>query len=159
MKKLNRPYRVSEQVVRGVALQVFILSLAIMVTGSIIPVIILLTDFAIRVFFVPLFSPLAWISKKIITPVARFRRKQIVFKPKRFAAAIGMIMSAFILFFLLKGLSIPAVITTALLTVFSFLEAFYKFCAGCKIFGLLIKSGLVSEDECPDCVYTNGSGI
>ncbi len=159
MKKLNRPYRVSEKAVRGVALQVFILSLATILTGSYIPVIILLFDFAIRVILIPQFSPLAWISRKLIVPIAGFRKKQVVFKPKRFAAAIGMVMSALSLFFFYQEKTPAALTTISILALFSFLEAFFKFCAGCKIFGLLMKLGIVSEDECPDCVYGDGSGI
>jgi Domain of unknown function (DUF4395) len=159
MKRFNRPFRVNENAVRGVALQVFILSLAALYTGSSIPVIILLADFAIRVLLIPRYSPLAWISRKLIVPISGFKRKQIVFKPKRFAAGIGMFMSAAALFFNLNGLVLPAAVTIAILALFSFLEAFFKFCAGCKIFGLLMKLGLVSEDECPDCVYGDGSGI
>lgn len=145
--------------VRGVALQVFILSLTTIFTGSYIPVIVLLLDFSIRVVLVPLFSPLAWISKKLIVPIAGFRKKQVVFKPKRFAAAIGMIMSALSLFFFYQTMTLAALVTVSILALFSSLEAFLKFCAGCKIFGLLMKMGLVSEDECPDCVYGDGSGI
>ena len=159
MKKINRPYRVSENVVRGVALQVFILSLTSIFTGSAIPVIALLIDFSIRVFLLPLYSPLVWVSRKIIVPIVGFRRKQVVFKPKRFAAGIGLLMSATALFFNLSEMVIPFEITLGILVLFSFLEAIFKFCAGCKIFSLLMRLGLVSEDECPDCVYTNGSGI
>ena len=159
MKRLNRPYRVSEAAVRGVALQVFLLSLTAIFTNSNIFVILLLADFAIRVVLIPRFSPLALISGKIITPLAGFRRKQVIFKPKRFAALIGLCMSIAALLFSIFNLQIFFTITLSVLALFSFLEAFFKFCAGCKIFGLLMKSDLVKEDECPDCVYINGSGI
>jgi hypothetical protein len=159
MKKRNRPYRVREDAVRGVAIQVFLLSLTAIFTGSIIPVVILIADFAVRVILVPRFSLLAFISRKMIAPVAGFRKRQIVFKPKRFAAAIGLIISISALLFQTNDLHIIFVLSLSVLSLFSFLEAFFKFCAGCKIFGLLMKLGLVSEDECPDCVYNNGGGI
>lgn len=159
MKRLNRPFRVSESAVRGVALQVLILSLTTLLTGSLIPLILMLVDFSIRVILIPRFSLLAWISRKVISPLSLFRKKQIIFKPKRFAAAIGMTMSAAALFFMLNNMSVAASLTLIILALFSSLEAFLKFCAGCKIFGLLMKLGLVREDECPDCVYGNGGGI
>ena len=159
MKTLNRPFRVSEAAVRGVAVQVFLLSLTAIFTMSIIPVMILIIDFAIRVILVPRFSLLALISRKLIVPISGFRRKQIVFKPKRFAAAIGLFMSITALILSLYNLPVFFIITLSVLALFSSLEAFLKFCAGCKIFGLLMKLGLVKEDECPDCVWTNGSGI
>ncbi|NQT60306.1 MAG: DUF4395 family protein [Bacteroidetes bacterium] len=50
-------------------------------------------------------------------------------------------------------------IIIAILALFSFLEVFLKFCAGCKIFGLLIKLGLLKEEVCLDCVLPGGDGI
>jgi len=159
MKRLNRPFRVNEAIVRGVAIQVFIFSLTAILTGSLIPVIILLADFSIRVILIPKFSLLVLLSRKLIVPIAGFKRKQIVFKPKRFAASIGLIMSIAALLLGLYNIDFIFTITLSILALFSFLEAFFRFCAGCKIFGLLMFLGLVKEDECPDCVYTNGSGI
>ncbi|MBI9097032.1 MAG: DUF4395 domain-containing protein [Spirochaetaceae bacterium] len=159
MKTLNRPFRVSEAAVRGVAIQVFLLSLTAIITKSQIPVIILIIDFAVRVILIPRFSLLALVSRKWIAPLAGFRRRQIVFKPKRFAAAIGLTMSIAALLLSINNLPLFYTITLSTLALFSSLEAFFKFCAGCKIFGLLMLLGLVKEDECPDCVYTNGGGI
>ncbi|MBB6480203.1 DUF4395 domain-containing protein [Spirochaeta isovalerica] len=159
MKTLNRPYRVNEAVVRGIALQVLFLSLLTLFTGSLIPAFLLAGDFAIRVFLIPRFSPLAYISGKIIAPLARFKRKQIVFKPKRFAAMIGLSLSAASVVFLLNQASGPALFLLGMLALFSFLEAVFRFCAGCRIFGLLMKLGLVKEEQCPDCVFLDGTGI
>lgn len=159
MNRIERPFRVNEAVVRGVAVQVFILSVTAIFTLSIIPVIILLLDFSIRVILLPGFSPLVFISKKIVAPILGFRKRLIVFKPKRFAAGIGMFMSLSSLLVLINSMNIVAIAVLATLSLFSFLEAFFKFCAGCKIFGLLIKAGLLKEDECLDCVFQDGSGI
>lgn len=159
MKRLSRPFRVSEPAVRGVAVQVFILSLISLLTGSAIPVIILAADFAIRVLLVPQLSPLAYISRKAIAPAIGFKKRQIVFKPKRFAALIGLILSAAAAVLFLYGLVPAGSLLLAMLALFSFLEAAFRFCAGCKIFGLLMKLGWVKEDECPDCVYLDGGGI
>lgn len=159
MIKITRPYRVSEPAVRGVALQVFISSLISIFTGSAIPLYVLAGDFFIRAFLTPQWSPLAWISRKIIVPLAGFRKKQVVFKPKRFAALIGLTMSVLSLVFFLQGNLIVGIALMSILALFSSLEAFFRFCAGCKIFGLMMKLGLVKEDECPDCVYLDGGGI
>lgn len=157
MTKLKRPFRVKEEVVRGVALQVFILSLISVITLSIIPIIILLADFSIRVILVPKLSPLVLLSNTIISKI--FRKRIILFKPKRFAAGIGMLMSAAALVLLILNYNFVTIIVMLVLALFSFLETFFKFCAGCKIFGLLIKCGVFEEDECLDCVYQDGSGI
>lgn len=159
MKRINRPYRVSEPVVRGVALQVLILSVLSILTGSYIPLVLLAADFFTRALIHPKWSPLARISERIIVPLQLFRRKQVVFKPKRFAAFIGLTLTLASLSFHLFGIRDVTIYLLLLLAFFSFLEAFFRFCAGCKIFGLLIKLKLVKEDECPDCVYLDGSGI
>jgi hypothetical protein len=37
------------------------------------------------------------------------------------------------------------------MVVFPALEAFFGFCVGCVLFGLLMRAGLVPEDICLDC--------
>jgi len=159
MKRLKRPFRVSEPVVRGIAVQVVIISLINLLTGSSIPVIFLAADFFVRVFIVPQLSPLAFLSRRIIAPAIGFKKRQIVFKPKRFAAFIGLLLSLGSALLLLNGFLLTGSLFMVTLGIFSFLEAAFRFCAGCKIFGLLIKLGWVKEDECPDCVYLDGEGI
>lgn len=70
-----------------------------------------------------------------------------------------MTMSMAALILNIYHLDTISVIFVSVLALFSLLEALFKFCAGCKIFGFIIKLGLISEDECPDCVYGNGTGI
>lgn len=152
------PIRAKEEIIRGVALQVFILSVIALLTMSIIPIIILVGDFCIRSMVSPNYSPLVYVSKKIQT-VTKFRKKMVTFKPKRFAAFIGLFMSLTILILHLNNLFIWVVIVLSILILFSFLETFFKFCAGCKIFGLLMRIGIIKEDECIDCVLPGGDGI
>ncbi len=159
MKTIERPFRVKEQDIRGVALQVFILAVISIYTLSIIPILVLIVDFFIRSILTPKYSLLAIISKRVIGRVIKFRNRIVVFKPKRFAAGIGLFMSLAALFFILTGYIQIAIITLAILSLFSFLEAFFKFCAGCKIFGLLIKLKIIKEEECIDCVFQSGDGI
>lgn len=152
------PFRAKEEIIRGVALQVFLLSVTAILTMSIIPIIILIGDFCIRSIVNPNLSPLVLISKKIL-PLTKFRKKMVTFKPKRFAAFIGLFMSLTAAALYLNNLYIGVVIVLSILSIFSFLESFFKFCAGCKIFGLLMKIGILKEDECIDCVLPGGDGI
>ncbi len=152
------PFRAKEEIIRGVALQVFVLSVVAILTMSIIPIIILVGDFCIRSMVSPNYSPLVLISQKIL-PATNFRKKMVTFKPKRFAAYIGLFMSLTIMILHLNNLYIWVAIVLSVLTLFSFLETFFKFCAGCKIFGLLMKLGIIKDDECIDCVLPGGDGI
>ena len=72
---------------------------------------------------------------------------------------IGLVMSVFAAAAVISGYISIMLIIIAVLALFSFLEAFLKFCAGCKIFGLLIKLGLLKEEVCLDCVLPGGDGI
>ncbi|MDC7224321.1 MAG: DUF4395 domain-containing protein [Spirochaetales bacterium] len=159
MKKMTRPFRVNEAVVRGVALQVLLLALTAMITGNIIPLILLILDFGIRVFLVPAYSPLAFISRTIIQRGGFFKKRMIAFQPKRFAAMIGLTMTVAALICQLTGYGLLFTILLAILSLFSFLEGFFRFCAGCKIFALLIKLKLADEELCEDCVFKEGEGI
>lgn len=79
--------------------------------------------------------------------------------PKRFAAAIGAVMTtlATALWFAHLTLGVPAlfvalVVVAVIMAIFPALEAFFGFCVGCKLFGLLARLGLVRDDVCVDCV-------
>jgi len=159
MKRFKRPFRVNEAFVRGVALEVFFLALIAIVTKSYIPILIMTLDFGIRVFLVPQLSYLAFISRKIVVPMVKFKKRQIMFKPKRFAASMGFTMTllSLLCYFLQWEIALYSVLS--ILILFSGLEAFFKFCAGCKIFSLLIKVGLAEVDFCTDCYFEGGEGI
>ncbi|MBI9105040.1 MAG: DUF4395 domain-containing protein, partial [Spirochaetales bacterium] len=120
---------------------------------------ILAVDFFIRAILTPRFSLLAFISRKLIVPVAGFRRRMIMFKPKRFAAGIGLFMTGASLIFHYYDITFIFIVFMSILILFSFLETFLKFCAGCKIFGILIKLEILDEEECTDCKFEDGSGI
>ena len=96
-------------------------------------------------------SPLVFISRYAVAPLTRFEQRQILFRPKRFAAGIGLFMSATALVLSLIQLPLAAAVVTGILALFCFLEAFLRFCAGCKIFALLIRLGVFEEDLCMDC--------
>jgi hypothetical protein len=174
MEKINQPLRVNEQTVRGIAFQVFTLSVITVLSGFsgiyekfpqpviAVPVAItafLFMDFLIRAIAPSRYSLLAFASKRLNRYIFRFPVRMILLRPKKFAAGIGAVLS---------GCSLAAVyldyipvmqILMSLLAVFSFLEGALGFCAGCRIFALLIKAGLFREELCEDCVLPGGGGI
>lgn len=152
MKTLSIPKKVNGTIVRLVAAQVFFLSLSYILTGLVLFPAVLVADFCIRALGYPNLSPLALIGR-LLTDWLKMEKRLIFFKPKRFAATIGLVLSfsALILFsFNLKSASFAVMV---LLGFFSFLEAFWGYCAGCKIYGFLISHGWLSEKNCPDCAY------
>ncbi len=49
------------------------------------------------------------------------------------------------------GSTIAASAVLGVLTLFAVLEAAFGFCAGCLVFGYLMKWGIVPESVCQDC--------
>ncbi len=153
------PEMIDEAVVRGVALQVFLIASTALVLQSPLPILFLAADFFLRLAGGSRFSPLVFISRKIAVPLLSFRHRRITARPKRFAAGIGFTISLAGALFLFFNLPLGMLIMIGFLALFSFLESIFKFCAGCRIFSLLIRLGLADEELCTDCVYPGGDGI
>ncbi|MCK5154068.1 MAG: DUF4395 domain-containing protein [Spirochaetales bacterium] len=154
MNNNKSPERVQERKVRAIALEVVVISALAIVFKQPIIMLLLSLDFIIRAFINSKYSPLAIISKNFISKLLPFRNKIILMRPKKFAASIGVILSLAAGIFGLAGqTSIMLYITIVLLT-FSFLETFFKFCAGCWMFSILIHLNIISEDNCIDCSLT-----
>lgn len=108
--------------------------------------------FVARVLAGPRFSPLAQLVTRIIVPRLPIPPKYTAGPPKRFAQFIGAVFSitAVVLAFGF-GLTTAAFIVIGVLGVFCALEAVLAFCAGCKIFNVLMALGLVPQETCAQC--------
>lgn len=151
MSTLLTPNKVNGGAVRIVALFAVLLSLAALATANGYLAAFLAIDFAIRGFITPRYSPLAALGR-LVQPYTSFRGTPIFFAPKRFAARIGFILSAggaVALF-----LSSPPVggALLGVLAFFALLEGAFSYCVGCKIYGFLIRRGIIPQENCPDCV-------
>lgn len=129
---------VNENKVRLIALQVFIVSIAIFIFQHWLLIILLTVDFFLRSFDLNKFSPLAAISAGIIR-LFSIGVKPINQGPKRFAARIGLIFSIAILLSYYAGYPTVVASLAAVLITFSFLESFFSFCAGCHVYTYLKK--------------------
>jgi hypothetical protein len=152
MKRGNYPAMVWESVVRGVALWVIILSVAGAWLGSVWIPLFMAIDFFIRALVHPRYSPVALLSRRASSRLFRKKDVRIFFTPKRFAAKIGLLISVAASLFFLFGLPLAGSGALLMLGLFSFLECFLRYCAGCKIFALLAKHDLVDTSDCPGCV-------
>jgi len=138
--------------VRIVAAEVFVVALLALLLHSPWITLALAVDFGIRALVTPLVSPLRLFGSYAILPLVHAREAMVFFSPKRFAAMIGFALTA--VAFIALAASVYAVTTVALgmLLLFSFLEAAFGFCAGCKIYGFLMRLGVIPESWCPECV-------
>lgn len=156
MNNNKTPKRVQERKVRAIAIQVVVISALSIAYKQPVLMLLLSVDFMIRAVINSKYSLLALISGKFLAEMLPFRNKMILMRPKKFAAAIGVILSAAAGIFGMAGQIMPMIYLTSILLLFSFLEAFLKFCAGCLMFGFLIQLKIVNEDNCMDCRLDTG---
>ena len=112
---------------------------------------ILIYGFLARVSSGPKISPLALFVTKLIVPRLNFKEKLVPGPPKRFAQGIGLIFSLFTAITFVVNLNSISILLISILILFAALEAFIGFCAGCKVFKLLMNTGLIPNDVCEKC--------
>lgn len=145
------PNPVNEKAARTVAAVVAITSIVILATGWLWLLIPLAYGFWARVLTGPKLSPLGALSMKVIAP----RLGEPVYTPgppKRFAQGIGAALTTVAA---ITGLAFGwtgfALVLVAILAVFATLESVFGFCAGCFVFGQLMKIGVIPADVCEEC--------
>ncbi len=147
----NFPEVVNENAARVVAFFVLVLSVAAIYTSSVPLVLLLLYGFTARVLYGPKFEPFARLTIHIIIPFFKMNNKPTPGIPKRFAQFIGFLFSLTAIILLLLGYTFEFQVTLSILAFFAFLESFLGFCAGCFVFGYLMKWGIVPEEVCERC--------
>ena len=144
------PNPVNEKAARTVAGVVLATVVVILITGWDWLLIGLAYGFWARVLTGPTLSPLGWTAQNVIAPRLGPRRP-VPGPPKRFAQGIGLVFSGVAGLLALFGLRTEAYVVLGLLIAAASLESFAGYCLGCRIFGLLMKVGVVPEDVCERC--------
>jgi hypothetical protein len=144
------PLKVAERIVRGIALQVCVLSAVALASRWPWLILILCVDFFLRAFVSPRYSPLRAISRLVGNMQAV--GAMVSYSPKRFAAIIGFSLSSLSFALGISGMLVGFILPLSLLLLFSFLEAAFGLCVACKLYGLLIRFGLLPASSCPECV-------
>ena len=146
------PNPVNEVSARLVAVGVVLLSLTAVVFDLkwILP--LLFYGFVARVLAGPKLSPLGQLVTKQITPRLPFAAKPVAGPPKRFAQGIGVAFSGSALVLMLSGHWFAAQVVLGLLIVAASLEGFAGYCLGCKIFGILMRFGVIPASVCEECM-------
>jgi len=145
------PASVNEKAARVVAGGVAILALVTLGTGWHWLLVLLALGFLARVLTGPKLSPLALLATRVVAP--RLGAPKLVpGPPKRFAQAIGLALTTVAAVASL-GLDHPGVATGLLgvLVVFATLESLVGFCAGCWVFGQLMRLGVLPARVCLEC--------
>lgn len=107
--------------------------------------------FVLRVLFGPRVSPLALLVTRAVVPALGWAERPTAGPPKRFAQGIGAVLSTAALVSWLAGAGGLAVVCTAMITFAATLESGFGYCLGCRIFGLLMKAGVIPDTVCSEC--------
>jgi hypothetical protein len=108
--------------------------------------------FVARVLTGPSLSPLGQLVTRVITPRLGVAPRLIPGPPKRFAQGIEVTFSVMAAVLALGfGLRGAAYALMAVLVAAASLEAFFGYCLGCKMFALLMRTGLIPDTVCEDC--------
>lgn len=145
------PDPVNDLAARCVATGVVALGILIVLTRSPLLLVLLALGFIARVATGPSLSPLGQLATRVVAPRLGASRP-VPGPPKRFAQAIGATLSvgAVIAWFGF-GNQVLALVLVSMIVVAASLEAAFGFCLGCKIFGLLMKVGLIPDSACASC--------
>jgi Domain of unknown function (DUF4395) len=98
----------------------------------------------------PTLSPLGQFATRVVAPRLGAARP-VAGPPKRFAQAIGAVVTTATVILVALGASAPAQALLALMIVFAALESVFALCVGCKVFGVLMRLGLVPVETCEAC--------
>lgn len=129
--------RVNEQVTRLNALFCVLLVVSGFVFHSVLFFVFLLADFYIRAFTKAKFSPVSYVSSRMVQAF-KLNKKSIDKAPKIFAARIGFIMTLAIVVLSLLQLQTAALAVAGVLVFFATLEFALAVCMGCIMYSYLI---------------------
>jgi hypothetical protein len=126
-------------------------SLLILATGWYWLLVPIAYGFGARVLAGPTFSPLAQFAVRVVAPRLG-QPKMVSGPPKRFAQGMGFVMTtaAAILALGFEATTAANVLLVGMV-VAAGLEAILAFCLGCKIFGLLMRAGVIPDEICAEC--------
>ena len=145
------PNPVNEKAARVVAGAVLVTVAVTLATSAYWLLIPLTYGFWARVLTGPTLSPLGWTAQNVIAPRLG-PKKPVPGPPKRFAQGMGAAMStAALVLALVVGAHGAADAVLILFVVAAGLESIFAYCVGCKVFGILMRLGVVPEAVCAEC--------
>lgn len=112
---------------------------------------VLAVGFALRVAGGPRYSPFGRLSVHVLAPRVSDGPKMVAGAPKRFAQAIGLVMSSIALGLFLAGLATAGSVVLGVLAAAAFAEAAFGFCLGCWMYAQLQRAGVIADDSCVEC--------
>jgi hypothetical protein len=150
------PNPVNEKAARVVAGTVLVVVIVTLATGFYWLLIPLTYGFWARVLTGPTLSPLGWLAQNVVAPRLG-PKKPVAGPPKRFAQGMGAVLSTAALVLALPlGLHTAADVVLGLFVVAAGLESIFAYCVGCRVFGGLMRLGVIPESVCAECADVSG---
>jgi hypothetical protein len=150
------PNPVNEKAARVVAGVVLVLVIATLVTSWYWLLIVIAYGFWARVLTGPTLSPLGWAAQNLVAPRLG-PKKPVPGPPKRFAQGMGAVMStAALVLGLVLGEHLAADLVLIAFLPAAALESIFGYCVGCRVFGLLMRLGVIPEQVCAECADISG---
>ena len=150
------PNPVNDRAARTVAGGVLLLALATLVLSLTVGAnwlwlsVFLAYGFIARVATGPTLSPLAQLATRVVAP--RLGPPRLVpGPPKRFAQAIGAVITTCVVVLTAVGQYGAAQILLAMIIIFASLESLAGVCVGCRVFATLMRIGLIPASTCEAC--------
>ncbi len=151
------PNPVNEVAARTVAAGVVLVALATLVfsatlgSGWLWLTIPLAYGFIARALTGPTLSPLGRLATRVVAPRITSARP-VPGPPKRFAQGMGAVISfAAVVLHFGFGLDAWALALVGLIAVAATLESVFAFCIGCRIFAMLMRTGVIPAAVCAEC--------
>ena len=145
------PNPVNEIAARSVAAGVVAMTTVALVLGIPWLLIPIVYGFWARVLTGPSLSPLGQLATRVIVPALPLAARPTPGPPKRFAQAMGVAMStAALIVWVTAGWSVARWVLVPLEGA-AVLEAAFGICVGCRVFTVLMRTGLIPESVCLEC--------
>jgi hypothetical protein len=144
------PNPVNEKAARTVAAGVVVLALLALATGWTWLVVLIAAGFVARVLTGPTLSPLGRLAMDVVGPRLG-APKHVSGPPKRFAQGMGAVMTTVAATLAVTGHHGAADVLLWAIVAAAGLESSLGFCVGCKVFGLLMRAGVIPDEICADC--------
>jgi hypothetical protein len=145
------PNIVDDVTVRLIAAVVLVVGVVALVTQQWWLYAVLAVDFVLRTGWGPSASPVARFVGRFVRPRVAAAPRYTAGPPKRFAAAIGAVLTVGATVLWLAGATLPVVLIGVVMVVFPALEAVLGLCVGCQVFSLLMRLGVIPESVCVEC--------
>jgi stage V sporulation protein SpoVS len=146
------PRTVDDVTVRVIAAEVLVLAVVALAVRQQWLYGVLALDFVLRSVIGPSVSPLACLAALGIRPRLQARPRPTAGPPKRFAAAIGAVLTtaAPVACYALGWDAVTWAIG-AIMVVFPLLESAFGLCVGCLVFFALMRVGVIPTSVCEEC--------